>query len=61
MSRFNTEMTLFNTERHDCQGVCAADEQRFATVQVRVSMNKKGQVWYLIVSFPDLCTLTYFY
>ena len=20
-----------------------------------------GQVWYLIVSFPDLCTLTYFY
>ena len=20
-----------------------------------------GQVWYLIVSIPDLCTLTYFY
>ena len=21
---------------------------------------KKGQVWYLIVSIPDLCTITYF-
>ena len=20
-----------------------------------------GQVWYLIVSIPDLCTITYFY
>ena len=23
-------------------------------------LRKKGQVWYLIVSIPDLCTLTYF-
>ena len=25
-----------------CQGVCTADEERFATVQVRVSTDKKG-------------------
>ena len=23
--------------------------------------NIMGQVWYLIVSIPDLCTITYFY
>lgn len=27
-TRFNTEMTRFNT----CRGVCTADKQRFATV-----------------------------
>ena len=25
-----------------------------------VSLSLLGQVWYLIVSIPDLCTLTYF-
>ena len=28
------------------------------TVSLSLSL---GQVWYLIVSIPDLCTLTYFY
>ena len=27
---------------------------------VHISIGILGQVWYLIVSIPDLCTLTYF-
>ena len=30
------------------------------TVSLSLSHGILGQVWYLIVSFPDLCTLTYF-
>ena len=44
----NTERLGFIRKLHDlirnntCQGVCTADEQRFATTQVRVSTNKNG-------------------
>ena len=31
----------------------------FVTIPL-VSIGILGQVWYLIVSIPDLCTLTYF-
>ena len=31
------------------------------TCPVKWSLGILGQVWYLIVSIPDLCTLTYFY
>ena len=31
------------------------------TVSLSLSHWYPGQVWYLIVSIPDLCTLTYFY
>ena len=32
----------------------------FKCVFVTFSCNSLGQVWYLIVSIPDLCLLTYF-
>ena len=32
-----------------------------STVSLSLSHLILGQVWYLIVSIPDLCTLTYFY
>ena len=31
-----------------------------STVSLSLSLWYPGQVWYLIVSIPDLCTLTYF-
>ena len=31
-----------------------------STVSLSLSIGILGQVWYLIVSIPDLCTLTYF-
>ena len=30
------------------------------TVSLLLSIGILGQVWYLVVSIPDLCTLTYF-
>ena len=32
-----------------------------STVSLSLSIGILGQVWYLNVSIPDLCTLTYFY
>ena len=32
----------------------------FLTISVTFSCGILGQVWYLIVSFPDLCILSYF-
>ena len=32
-----------------------------STVSCHFPIGILGQVWYLIVSIPDLCTLTYFY
>ena len=32
-----------------------------STVSFHFPIGILGQVWYLIVSIPDLCTLTYFY
>ena len=31
-----------------------------STVSLSLPIGILGQVWYLIVSIPDLCTLTYF-
>ena len=31
-----------------------------STVSLSLSLGILGQVWYLFVSIPDLCTLTYF-
>ena len=33
---------------------------RLWSLTVSLSLGILGQVWYLIVSIPDLCTLTYF-
>ena len=33
----------------------------FIVILVNFPCNILGQVWYLIVSFPDLCRLSYFY
>ena len=30
-------------------------------MNLSLSIGIQGQVWYLIVSIPDLCTLTYFF
>ena len=32
-----------------------------SSVSLSLSIGILGQVWYLIVSIPDLCTITYFY
>ena len=32
-----------------------------SSVSLSLSLGILGQVWYLIVSIPDLCTITYFY
>ena len=32
-----------------------------STVSLSLPIGILGQVWYLIVSIPDLCTFTYFY
>ena len=32
-----------------------------SSVSLSLSHGILGQVWYLIVSIPDLCTITYFY
>ena len=32
-----------------------------SSVSLSLSIGILGQVWYLIVSIPDLCNLTYFY
>ena len=31
-----------------------------SSVSLSLSLGILGQVWYLIVSIPDLCTITYF-
>ena len=37
------DTVCYSLERnYTCQGVCTADEERFATVQVRVRKDKKG-------------------
>ena len=36
---------------------CVVSNCEFVTFPIGIL----GQVWYLIVSIPDLCTLTYFY
>ena len=39
---------------------CLLKKTQFENYQVTTKRGILGQVWYLIVSIPDLCTLTYF-
>ena len=53
-----------STRENLSSGVCEQQRHRlacaYAQFDQRLCYSLNGQVWYLIVSFPDLCNLTYF-
>ena len=55
-----SELSNFESFNDDCAIVKEAQDANLLSQESKLMCVILGQVWYLIVSIPDLCTLTYF-